>query len=79
MDELPPSLSTLELVGNKNVFLAGTDDAESIRTLSVNCGFFGGKALGGVGLSIEEVAESPAQFFAILNLGHALCDDDGKG
>jgi len=79
MDELPPSLSTLELVGNKNVFLAGTDDAESIRTLSVNCGFFGGKALGGVGLSIEEIAESPAQFSAVLNLGHALCDNDGKG
>ena len=79
MDELPPSLSTLELVGNKNVFLAGTDDAESIRTLSVNCGFFGGKALGGVGLSIEEVAESPAQFFTILNLGYALGDDEGKG
>ena len=79
MDELPPSLSTLELVGNKNVFLAGTDDGESIRTLSVSCWFFRGKALGGVGLSIEEIAESPAQFSAVLNLGHALCDDDGKG
>ena len=79
MDKLPPSLSTLELVGDKNVSFAGTDDGESIRTLSVNCGFFGGKALGGVGLSIEEVAESPAQFFTILNLGHALGDDDGKG
>jgi len=79
MDELPPFLSTLELVGNKNVSLAGTDDGESIRTLCVSCGFFCGKALGSVGLSIEEVAESPAQFFTILNLGHALCDDEGKG
>ena len=79
MDKLPPSLSTLELVGDKNVSFAGTDDGESIRTLCVSCGFFRRKTLGSVGLSIEEVAESPAQFFAILNLGHALCDDDGKG
>jgi hypothetical protein len=79
MDELPPLLSTLELVGNKNVSLAGTDDAESIRTFSVSRWFFRGKALGCVGLSIEEVTESPAQFFTILNLGHALGDDEGKG
>ena len=79
MDKLPPSLSTLELVGDKNVSFAGTDDGESIRTLCVSCGFFRRKTLGSVGLSIEEVAESPAQFFAILNLGHALGDDDGKG
>ena len=79
MDKLPPSLSTLELVGDKNVSFAGTDDGESIRTLSVSCWFFRGKALGGVGLSIEEIAKSPAQFSAVLNLGHALCDNDGKG
>jgi hypothetical protein len=78
MNEPPAHISAFELIGNENVFLVWADDGESIRAFSVRDRLFRGKASCGVSLSIEEIAESPAQFGAVLNVGHAVGDGERK-
>ena len=78
MNKLPTQFGALKLISHKNVFLVWADDSESIQAFSIRRGLSGGKALRGIGLSIKQLAESPVQFRAVLNIGYAVGNREWK-